>query len=156
MAEQLRGVAWEALEHHHIEKKNDWFWITGIVIISVALASIFLGNVLLGVAIITGGSVMLILAARKPRTIAYAVTARGLRIDEMLYPYTTLESYFIDEDNIFGPELLVRSSKLFMPLLVLPLPEEYVNEIEDLIAERLPEEHLEEPFLNKLMEFFGF
>jgi hypothetical protein len=31
-----------------------------------------------------------------------------------------------------------------------------MEEIEDLIAQRLPEEHIEEPFAHTLLEFFGF
>jgi hypothetical protein len=98
---------------------------------------------------------MLILAARQPKMITYAVTQRGLRIDEKLYPYTTLEAFYIEEEGQFGPQLFVRSEKLFMPLLILPLPEEYSDAIESIIAERLPEEHIEEPFAHKLLEFFG-
>ena len=43
-----------------------------------------------------------------------------------------------------------------MPLLILPLPLDLQDEIEDIIAERLPEQHLEEPFAYKVLEFFGF
>jgi hypothetical protein len=156
MVDQLRGVAWEALEHHHVEKKSDWYWIAGIIIISFAAASIFLGNILLGIAILTGGSVLLIHAARKPKVVQYAVTTRGLRIDNTLYPYATLEGYSITEDDFTDPQLLVRSSKLLMPLLILPLPEEYVDEIEEIIGARIGEEHLEEPILHKLFEMLGF
>jgi hypothetical protein len=99
---------------------------------------------------------MLIHAARKPKVVQYAVTTRGLRVDDTLYPYATLEGYCITEDDFTDPQLLVRSTKLFMPLLILPLPSEYVDEIEEIIAARIREEHLEEPFLLKLFEMFGF
>jgi hypothetical protein len=155
MAEQLKGIAWEALEHHHVEKKSDWYWIAAIVIVSFSTAAFFLGNALLGIAILTGGMVMLILSSRPPKRIALAVTLRGLRIDNKLYPYSTLKSYYIDEDALHGPDLLVRSEKLFMPLLILPLPDDYVDEIEDIIAQRLPEEHLQESFVHKLLELIG-
>lgn len=156
MNEEVRGIAWEAYEHHHIERKSDWFWGAGILIVASCIASILLGNTLLGILIATGGVVMLILAARPPKIVSYAVTQRGLRIDEKLYPYTTLEAFYIDEDYHFGPQLLVRSEKLFMPLLILPIPEEHSDIIEAIIAERLPEQHIEEPFSDKVLEFFGF
>lgn len=156
MPDEVRGIAWEAYEHHHIEKKSDWYWIVGIIVASVALASIFLGNALFGIMVLLGGSVMLILAARPPKIVQFAVTQRGLRLDDKLYPYTTLKAYCIDEENAVESQLLVRSEKLFMPLLILPLPEEYIDDIEHIISQRLPEEHLEEPFAYKLLEFFGF
>ena len=153
---QLKGVEWEALEHHHGTKNSDWFWVLGILTLATATAAILLNNTLLGVILLIGGLITALLSAREAKVIAYAVTLRGLRIDDKLYPYTTLESYCIEDDQNLGPQLLVKSEKLFMPLLVMPIPEEYVDDIEDIIAERLPEEHLEEPLVNKLLEFFGF
>ena len=97
-----------------------------------------------------------ILAMREAKIVPYAVTLRGLRVEDKLYPYSTLESFFIDEDNPIGPMLLARSEKLFMPLIIMPLPDEYLDDIEQILSNRLPGEHLEEPFVNKVLEFFGF
>jgi hypothetical protein len=83
------------------------------------------------------------------------VTTRGIRIDNKLYPYSTLESYFITEEDEENPLLLVKSQRLLMPLMVIPLPEEYLDEVEELIAARLPEEPMEEPIIHKLMELVG-
>lgn len=155
MAEQ-RGIIWEAYEHHHGEKQSDWFWILGILTFSSAVASMLLGNTLLGILIFIAGTVVAILAARAPKIVSYAVTARGLRIDDRLFPFTTLESFYIDQEGPHGPQLLIKSEKMFMPLLIVPLPEDAVEEIEDMIAERLPEEHIEEPFAHRLLELVQF
>lgn len=156
MERQLRAIEWEAPEHHHGPKSSDWFWVLGIMVISGAIASVLFNNILLALVILIGGAVMGILATRPPKTVTFAVTQRGIRIDSNFYPYTTLETYFIDEHPMIGDQLLIRSQKMFMPLLILPLPEDDVDEIEAIIAERIPEEHIEEPFANKLLEFFGF
>lgn len=156
MVDQIRGITWEALEHTHEEKGGDWFWALGIVTLGAAVASILFGNILLGIIIIISGTVMGLMSLREARVVPYAVTLRGVRVEDRLYPYSTLEAFFIDEDNPTGPQLLVRSEKTFMPLLVIPLPEEYLDDIEDILANRLPEEHMEEPLANKILEFFGF
>ena len=156
MVEQLRGITWEALEHHHGEKRSDWFWALGIITIGATTASIMFGNTLLGIVILISGIVMSLLALREAKVVPYAVTLRGVRVEERLYPYSTLESFYIDEEDPFGPQLLVKSEKMFMPLIVMPIPEEYIDDIEEILASRLPEEHLEEPLAHKLLEFFGF
>jgi len=153
---ELKGIEWEAYEHHHTKKNSDWFWVLGILTLAGTVTAILLNNMLLGILLLVGGLVMAILSMRDPRIIPHAVTLRGLRVDDKLYPYSTLESYYIEDDPNLGPQLLIKSEKLLMPLIVIPLPEEYVDEIEDIIAERLPEEHLEEPLAHKLLEFFGF
>ncbi len=156
MEPQLRAIEWEAPEHHHGVKNGDWFWVLGILAISGAVASVLFNNILLALVILIGSAVMAIQALRPAKTVTFAITQRGIKIDSDFYPYTTLESYYIEEHYIHDHQLLIRSQKMFMPLLILPLPDEDVEGIEKIIAERLPEEHIEEPLANKILEFFGF
>lgn len=157
MALPARSVTWEAPAHNHTEKGSDWFWALGIIAASATAVCLFFGNILFGILIILAAATLALVANREPEIVAYAVTSRGLRVGDTLYPYSTLEAYYIDdEDEERGPQLLARSEKMFMHLVIMPLPEEYVDDIEDILAERLPEEHIEEPFAAKVMEVFGF
>jgi hypothetical protein len=151
-----RGITWEALEHYHYDRGSEWFWILGIFTVSGTIAALLLGNVLFAIVIAIGGALSGIGALREPHIISYAITPRGIRINERLYPYTTLECYCIDEEHTMGPQLFVKSEKFFMPLLIIPLPEDAQEEIENMIAERIPEVHIEEPFGYKVLEFFKF
>ncbi len=156
MDENIRVVYWEAPEHNHIEKTSDWFWILGIIALAGSIASIMLGNVLFGIVILLAAFAMYVVSHRKPHVIPFEVSGRGVRINQDLYPYATLETYYVDEENPTGPQLLLKSKKLFVPLLILPIPEEYVDDIEGMLAGRLHEEHLEEPLSHRVLEFFGF
>lgn len=152
----IRSVTWEALEHVHIERNSDWYWALWIIALSVAVAAFFFGNFLLALLVLVSGGAVTVVSQIHPRTLQFAVTTRGVRVDHKIYPYSSLESYRLDDEDEEDPRLLLKSKKLFMPLLVLPLPEEYVDEIEELVGIRLPEEDLEEPFFNSVLEFFGF
>ncbi len=154
--EVLRAVTWEAPEHRHIEKSADWYWALGIVAVAAAVASILFRNTLFGIVILLGASTMVVFSHRKPKMMSFGVSSRGILVGNDLYPFTTLESFFIDEDHPQGPQLLIKSKRLFMPLIILTLPEEFIDDIEDMVAPRIPEEHLEEPFAHRLLEFFGF
>ncbi|MEL6802886.1 MAG: hypothetical protein AAFO91_03780 [Bacteroidota bacterium] len=154
--EPARAVVWEAPEHSHQERSNDWFWALGIIALGGAAAAIFLGNFLLTLLIIIGAAVIALIASREPAIIEYAVTVRGVKIGNTIYPYTTLESYAIDDLNEERMQLLVKSQKMFLPLLVIPIPAEFIDDIEDLLSARLEEEDLEEPLSHKLMEQLGF
>ncbi len=156
MEENPRTLMWEAPEHTHIEKSNDWYWALGILALAGSVTSILLGNVLFGVVIILGAATMIMVSHRHPRTIMYELSPRGLRIDSTLYPFPTLKSYCIDEESPTGPQLLIHSNKVLMPLLILSIPPEYIDDIDDLLGTRITEEHIEEPFGHKLLEFFGF
>lgn len=156
MEEIAHSISWEAPEHTHIEKTPDWYWMLGIIAFASAVASIIFDNALFGIVIILGALTMVLVSKREPRVIQFEVGARGVRIEDVLYPYATLESYFLDENNVVNPQLILKSKKLLMMLLIIPIPVEHISHIESIVNARLPEEHLEEPFAHKLLEYFGF
>ncbi len=149
-------ISWEAEEHAHREKNVDWYWALGIVAVVGAVISVIFGNVLFAIVIVLGAILMAIVSLREPSVIPFAITTRGVRVDDHLYPYSTLGSFCIDEDAQQGPQLLLKSRGTFRPLIIIPLPEEAIEEIDDILAERLPEEHLEESLAHHLLEFLGF
>lgn len=156
MEPALRSITWEAPQHHHVEKGNDWFFALTIIVIALVVAAVLFDNVLFALLIGLSGGALAVSAAKRPAIIPYAVTARGIRIEDRLYPYSTLSTYHIEEEDPRGPQLLVKSEKKLMPLIVLPIPEDHIDDIEDILKERLEEEELMEPFLVKVLELFGF
>jgi hypothetical protein len=154
--ESVRSVAWEAPEHYHNQKGGDWFLALAILTIAVVIAALLFANFLFALLIGLAGGAVALVSSRPPRIIPFEVSVRGIRIADELYPFTTLRSYYLDEDDPRGPQLLVMSAARFMPLLVLPIPEEYIDHIEEILESRLPEEFLEEPLFHKFLEFLGF
>ena len=155
MDDRLQSITWEGYPHYHAERGSDWFWILGIITIAVTVATVVLGDILFGIVIFIAGIVAGLQAMHEPKMIPFSITSRGITIDEKTYPYATLESFYIDDEHRHGPHLLIKSQKLFMPLIIVPLPEDAVDDVEEMIANRLPEEHLEEPLVNVILEFLG-
>lgn len=156
MSEVVKAITWDAPEHRQIENSSDWFWALGIIAFCGAVAAFFFGNFLFALVILLGAGVMALRAAKPPKMVPFMVGNRGVRAGEKLLPYSILDAYRVDEEDPFGPTLLLKAKSLHLPLIVIPLPEEYVDEIEDLLRERLPEEDLEEPLGHKLLEILGF
>jgi len=150
-----RAISWEAPEHHHVEKGNDWFFALAIIIIALVIVAVMFGNALLAFLIGVAGGALAVSAAKGPSIVPYAVSVRGVKIEDELHPFSTLASYHIDEDDPRGPQLLIKSEQRFMPLIVMPIPADHIDDIEDILKEKLPEEELVEPFLIKVLELFG-
>jgi len=154
--EPARAISWEAPEHNHNEKGKEWFLALAILVASISVAAYLFDNILFSLlAVVTGGT-MALAATKKPRIIPFAVTIRGIVIDDRLYPYSTLKAYHIDEDHLEGPRLLVLSKQKIMPILIIPLPDDYIDDVEDILREKLEEELIEEPLFLILLEKFGF
>lgn len=150
-----RSISWEAPEHHHVEKGNDWFFALAIIIVAMVVAAILFYNVLFALLIGLAGGALAVSAAKRPSIVPYSVSVRGVKIEDRLHPFSTLDSYYIDEDNPHGPQLLIKSNKKLMPLLVMSIPKENIDDIETILKEKLQEEELNESLLIKVLELLG-
>lgn len=149
-------VSWQGYEYDYHEKSSDWFWALGIVGISSAVTAIIFENVLFALLILVGAFTIALLAVKKPDLVHFEINRRGIVIDEFLYPFNTLESFWITEDSKGHALLIVKSDRVVMPYLIIPLgatPEERVHAA---LKERLVEEELHEPLSHRIFEFFGF
>lgn len=151
-----RSITWEAPEHHHVEKGNDWFFALAIIIVALIIVAILFDDVLFALLIGLAGGALAVAGAKRPSIIPYAVTVRGVKIDDRLYPLPTLDSYCIDEEDPRGPQLLIKSNKKLMPLMVIPIPLAHIDDIDSILKEKLDEEELEESLFVKILELFGF
>ncbi len=152
----LRAVSWEGPEFHYTEKKADWYFALGLIVAACVAGALLLDNLLFALLCAVAGGALALAASKRPAIVAFAVTVRGIRGGEGLYPFGVLKSFHIDEEDARGPVMLVHAKRKFMPLLIIPIPEEYIDDIEDIMKTRLETEHLEEPLFMKLLEFFGF
>lgn len=157
MDDTIHSIQWVAHPHMPRERGSDWYWILGIFAVASAVAAIILGSVLFGVVILLGALVMAvhtIYESQEP--IPYEIGPAGIRIDTKLIPYAKMHSFFIDREHYHGPHLLISRTDGWHDVQAIPLPEEYIDDIDDIIASRIPEEHLEESISQKLLEIVGF
>ena len=117
------SISWRGQEYFFIEKSPDWFWTLGIIAIAGAVAAAIWGNVLFAILILVGAFALAMFAARQPEEVSFEISPKGIRTGDTLYPYPSLDVFWVEhEDEEEDAKLLVRSKKLMMPLIVVPLP----------------------------------
>jgi hypothetical protein len=151
-------ITWETLDEIKEEKSSDWFWIVAIVAIAIAVLAIFFDNILFALLILLAAFASFLLANAPARLITCEISRKGIRVADILYPYSSLESFWvIDEDGYDRDRILLKSKKLLMPLVVVPLGEGVdPEEIRDYLLEYLNEEEMYEPLFQRLMSMLGF
>ncbi len=155
MEPQARAITWEAPEHYYQERGKDWYFILTIMVLALVVPALLLNNVLFALLIFVAGGTLALASLKRPSIIPYSISVRGIRIDDDLYPYTTLDAYHIDEEDPRGPQLLILTKKRFTPIITIPLPAEYIDDVEEIVRDRLVEKFLEEPAFLKIIERFG-
>lgn len=149
-------ITWDAHEYLHTDKDHDWYWALGLIAVAGAVASLLFSNVLFAILILISAFVLAVFASRKPNLVTFAVTQRGVRIDDALYPYQSLTSFGIDDSHPTTPKLILESRKKLAPKLTIPIEADMADDIHDFLINFLPEEDHAEPLTHRVMEYLGF
>jgi len=150
-------ISWKALEHEHREKTSDWFWAVGIIAIAAAVLAVFFGNILFGLLILIAAFASILQGHTKPRILEYELSRKGVRVGDTLYPYSTLESFWVIDEEI-NDRIIIKSQKTLMPFIIIPYDSTRVDpeHLRDYLLEYIDEEELEEPLSQQIMEILGF
>jgi hypothetical protein len=147
-------ISWEAPRHIHTSKNQDWYWSVGIITLALATVAFLFGNPITGIFILLASTVLVMHASRPPSLVRYEINDRGIMMDETLYPFLTLESFWIPHDDI--PKILIKSRKTFMPLIVIYIHDIDPEKVREVLLTYIAETEHHEPILIQIMEKLGF
>ncbi len=148
-------VSWYAPEYADQKKSTDWYIIITILGISIVATAIIVGQVLFALVLAVSIASFIIIAARKPQEIYTELSSEGIRINQNYYPYQGLVSFGIDV-HTNPPKLVVKSKKIFMPYLIIPMDPHMLEVAHDFLLKHLEVANHEEPLFEKLLERIGF
>jgi len=150
-------VTWEGREYVHTEKGTDWYWALGLIAVAGSVAALNFHNILFAIFILIAAFVLALFASRKSELVTFSISQRGVRINETLYSFQSLESFGIDDMHQGHiPQLILKQKKHFILNITIPLENANVNEVHDFLHTYLRQEDLRDPFIHKFMEWLGF
>ncbi|MDE1975572.1 MAG: hypothetical protein KGI49_03645 [Patescibacteria group bacterium] len=148
-------ISWSAPSHLYTEKRSDWYWTVGIITLAIATVCFMFGEIITGIFVIVAALALALLASKPPAKVRYEINDRGLAAGDVLYPFLTLDSFCVPHDE-FPPRLLIKSRKLFMPLMVIYIDEVDPEDIREVMLRYIAETEHHEPLLKRLLEWLGF
>lgn len=152
-------LRWQAPEYAHYEKTPDWYWGLGIGAVALIGLAVYLNNLLFAFVIAIAAFTISLFAARKPDIVEYALTERGIKIDNRLYPYQSLQHFWVHEKEgqNDGRKLLLLSNKPLTPLMSIPVPDDIpTGDVRNSLLRFMQEEEIALPASHSLMELFRF
>lgn len=154
-------LSWSALEYEEKERSVDWFWALGVIVVAGAIASILFGNYFFAMLLIIAGILLGFFAIKKPETVTYELTDKGFKMKTRLYPYEDLKAFWVQiqvpKTEIKKPILFLKSTRVFLPVLSIPIDEEIAPKIKEILTQKnVPEEEMHEHVSDKVMENLGF
>lgn len=149
---------WQAHEYYFQEKNSDWYWAVGIVGFSIAVIAAIFGNILFALLVLISTFALSMFASKEPRIIRFEINKSGIIIEKTLYPYATLESFWVEDNKHLNrpSQLFLKSQRTLVPLIAIPLEGVDPEDIRDFLLDHLLEDHHTEPLGQKILEYFGF
>jgi len=148
-----KEVAWE-MQIIRSEKSSTWYWMVFFVAALVVFVGLFMDNILLAIFAIAGGFAVIIQGSQKPEHVSVELNEKGIRINNKLFLYEHLESFWIiteeEESN-----LLFKSEKALGPSTRIPLSEIPPELARAYLEQFLLEEEQEESFIDMLGQIVG-
>lgn len=148
-------ISWNAPEHLYIEKRPDWYWAVGIITLALAAVAFIFGQVIPGIFVIVAAVALVLHASHPPRIASYSINDRGIVADDILYPFLTLESFWIPHDQV-PPRIILKSRQLFMPFIVIYIDEIDPEDVRTVLLTYIAETEHNEPILKHILERLGF
>lgn len=148
-------ISWTTVEYFHTEKTNDWYWIVGIVTISLAIISIILNNVIFAILIIVSSFTLSLFASRKPHDVTVTIDNTGVTFGKTHYPFKQLDSFWYETRDEY-PRLFLKSKKMFLPFVVIHGHEDDAEQVREYLSRHLEEVEHTEPLLEKVLMYLGF
>jgi len=151
-----KKIEWTALEYEEKERGNDWFWALGVIVVAGAITSFIYSNYFFGLFLIIGGILLGVFAVKKPDLVFYELDEKGLKIRSRLFPYANIKSFWIKRETE-QPMLFIKSERLFMPIISMPIEQNHMEEIKNfMLLKNVPEEEMKEHMSEKIMDSLGF
>lgn len=142
-------LEWTALEFKKYKKGKKWFVLPTLIALIVIIAAILLKNLLLVVASILTAFVVYIYAKKEPKKIKFSISGNGVQIDQIVYKFEDLKSFWIFYEPGKVKEISLRSKKAFMPYIKIPLGDQNPAEIRRLLLKFLPEKKQRESIIDE-------
>lgn len=149
-------ISWQALEYKRKEKTANWYWAVIIIALSLVIISLMTHNFLFAIIIVISTIILLSFSVNPPNILNIIMNQKGIVVGKDMYPFATLASFWVESMDNDNQKILLKSKKIIMPLIVVPLEEHHHLDIREFLLQYLPEEEIHEPLSQKIMEKLGF
>lgn len=149
-------IEWQDYEHNYIEHTKDWFWILGIVTLSGTVLAFYFGNIIFAIFIFLAGLTLGLLRHRKPRIVSIKITPQGIIVGEWQYPFSNFQSFWIEDDHMHGPRILLHAKSTMLPLTAIMIGDGVdLDHLADVLNDHLEEMPMRESAVHRLFDYLG-
>ncbi len=153
----LKPIIWQTEAYVHYERSDDWYWIVGIVGLTVSALFFVFANWTMGIIVFLCIGLLLWHIKQLPPLVDCEISAQGIRVNQKIISLKKIEKYNIDRYADSHRLIIITTDRLGVQQ-VIPLGAVLPDEVHDFFSfyniDR--DEDLHEPFFAVLLEYLGF
>ncbi len=149
-------ISWETPEYPAYEKSADWYWWVGLVAVILIGFAVWQRSFLFGVFIFIAWFTVMLYAVRPPKTIRVSITESRVMVEDTLYPWHNIKSFWIFYRPPLIRDLSLESKKTVMPFIKIPIGETEPEKIKKIISSFVPEVEQKESVIDNLSHLARF
>lgn len=149
-------LAWKAPEFVFYKKTQTWYIVVGLIGLVLLIFAIFSQNYIMAITFILIFAVIFLFANKRPRELTFGITTKGIRIQNRIYKFDHLESFWIFYDLPHLKLLSLKSKKPLMPHIHVPLGSSNPVEIRKILLDYLEEKEQSESFPDIIARIIKF
>lgn len=149
-------IEWTAHEFEKKEKTSSWFTVQKIITLIFLITAIILKNYTFTIVVLMASLCVYIYARKEPKEINLSISHRGISINNKLYPYNELKSFWIFYDPPRLKQLSFQSKKILTSYIQMPLNNQNPNQLRSFLLKYLPEAEQEESLVDIFSDKIGF
>jgi hypothetical protein len=149
-------IQWTAPEFTKYQKNKSWLLAPGVFLGLVFLWAVITDNFIFAIVVALSYFLIVVYAFKEPNNIKVLINTKGIKIDQIFYPYENLKSFWLFYDPPRVKELSIRSKKNMMPYIKIPIEKTNPVKIRRVLIKYIPEKKQEESVIENLAKFFRF
>lgn len=155
--EETIEFSWNTYEYEHREKSSDWYWALGILVVVGATIAFISKNLLFGFLILMGGFMLGLFAGKKNDPLEIEISQRGVYINGNVIDFKNISGFWMYRTVRDVRKLILKTNQNLIPIVTIPLPDEMkATDLRDFLLKYIPEQEMQEGFMDALMERIGF
>jgi len=140
---------WDEIEFSN-DKSFTWYLVIGIISLLLIILAFYLRNYLFAFIIFVGAVVLSFMEGKEIHHVE--ISKHGIKSNDEVIPYEKIQSFWIGENELGKPILILKVQRAFHPIETLPVPEKMgIEKLRNTLLEYIEEEEMDEPLTNKII-----
>ena len=138
------------------QKSKGWMLAGGIIFFLLVGYFTYAKQLITALTFLLLGLTIYIFSFKKPRQVDCNITYQSLEVDDTIYPFKELVSFWIFYEPPNFKVISLKHKKPYLPYIQIPLGDADPMEVRRILLKYLPEEEQDEPFSDKLARIIRF